>query len=152
MLSYSNYTAWKMSIFHKYKYFSSFEAWNCASNFSFKWMKNKNNLEIQRYWVRILVCSDICHRGCAYTPLQSVQRPGTCVLSTVLSRSGIPVSRKQKFLPHSLVKIRYCGEPPWPRGSVLGFRPLELEFRIMCLEDSVISFVLPPLRGSHGPV
>ena len=30
-----------MSIFHKYKYFSSFEAGNCVSNSSFKWTKNK---------------------------------------------------------------------------------------------------------------
>ena len=29
-------------------------------------------------------------------------------------------------------------EPPWPRGSVLGLRPPGLEFRILCLEDSVI--------------
>ena len=37
--------------------------------------------------------------------------------------SGIQISKKQKFLPRSLVKIQYCGEAPWPRGSVLGFLP-----------------------------
>ena len=28
-----------------------------------------------RYQIRILVGPDICHRGCAYTVLQTVQRP-----------------------------------------------------------------------------
>ena len=27
------------------------------------------------------------------------------------------------FIPQSLVKIQYCREPPWPRGSVLDLRP-----------------------------
>ena len=31
----------------------------------------------------------------------------------------------------------YCGEPPWPRSSVLDLRPPGLEFLILCLEDSV---------------
>ena len=30
----------EMSVFHKYKYFSSFEARNCVSKSSFKWLKN----------------------------------------------------------------------------------------------------------------
>ena len=46
----------------------------------------------------------------------------------------------------------YCGEPPWPRGSVLGLRPPGLEFRILCLEDSVISIISPSSGGSPGPV
>ena len=33
-------------------------------------------LVIWRYQVRIPVGPDICHRGCAYTVLQTVQRPG----------------------------------------------------------------------------
>ena len=33
-------TFWRSIFFHKYKYFSSFGAGNCASNSSFKWMKN----------------------------------------------------------------------------------------------------------------
>ena len=33
---------------------------------------------------------------------------------------------------------QYCGEPPWPRGSVLGLRPPGFEFRILCLDGSVI--------------
>ena len=31
-----------------------------------------------RYQVRIPVGPDICHRGCAYSVLQTVQRPGVC--------------------------------------------------------------------------
>ena len=31
----------------------------------------------------------------------------------------------------STCESQYCGEPPWPRGSVLGLRPPGLEFRIL---------------------
>ena len=34
--------------------------------------------ETQSYWVQILVGSDVCHRGCAYTVLQTVERYGVC--------------------------------------------------------------------------
>ena len=33
-------TFWKRILLHKYNYFSSFEAGNCVSNSSFKWMKH----------------------------------------------------------------------------------------------------------------
>ena len=49
-------------------------------------------------------------------------------------------------------ETQYCGEPPWPRGTVLGLRPPGLEFRILCLEDSVISYISPSSGGSPGPV
>ena len=52
----------------------------------------------------------------------------------------------------SMCESQYCGEPPWPRGSVLGLRPPGLEFRILCLEDSVILIILPSSGGSPGPV
>ena len=48
-------------------------------------------------------------------------------------RSVMQVSKKQRFLPQSLVKIQYCGESPWPRGTVLDLRLPGLEFRILCL-------------------
>ena len=35
---------------------------------------------------------------------------------------------------------------------MLGLRPPGLEFRILCLEDSVISFISPSSGGSPGPV
>ena len=47
---------------------------------------------------------------------------------------------------------QYSGEPPWPRGSVLGLGPPGLEFRILCLEDCVISIISPSSGGSPGPV
>ena len=37
--------------------------------------------------------------------------------------------------------IQYCGEPPLTRGKVLGLRTTGLEFRSLCLEGSVISFI-----------
>ena len=49
-------------------------------------------------------------------------------------------------------EIQYCGVPTWPRGSVLGLRPPGFEFRILCLEDSVISIISPSSGGSPGPV
>ena len=52
----------------------------------------------------------------------------------------------------STCESQYCGEPPWPRSSVLGLRPPGLEFRILCLEDSVISIISPSSGGSPGPV
>ena len=47
----------------------------------------------------------------------------------------------------STCESQYCGEPPWPRGSVLGLRPW-----ILCLEDSVILIISPSSGGSPGPV
>ena len=47
------------------------------------------------------------------------------------------------FLPHPLVKLEYCGEPRWPRGSVLGLRPPGFKFWILCLEGIVISHISP---------
>ena len=60
--------------------------------------------------------------------------------------------RSRMFLPSSFVKIQYCGEPPWPRGSKLGVRPPGLKFRSLCLEGSVISFISPSSGCSPGPV
>ena len=58
----------------------------------------------------------------------------------------------KKVSSPSTCESKYCGEPPWPRGSVLGLRPPGLEFRILCLEDSVISIISPSSGGSPGPV
>ena len=43
--------------------------------------------------------------------------PGAVVKAACLE------SLEELFLPHSDVKIQYWGEPPWPRSSVIGFRP-----------------------------
>ena len=43
-------------------------------------------LETQRYWVRLPVGSDVCHRGCAHTVFQTVQRPELKTTIVVISR------------------------------------------------------------------
>ena len=43
----------------------------------------------------------------------------------------------------SVGNSKYCGETPWPRGSVSRLRPSGLEFSILSLEGSVISFISP---------
>ena len=55
--------------------------------------------------------------------------------------SGIQVSKKQNISSPLSRKIQYCGKTSWPRGSVLGLRPPEVAFRILCLEGSVTSFM-----------
>ena len=40
--------------------------------------------------------------------------------------------RNKNVSSPSTCESQYCGEPPWPRGSVLGLRPPGLEFRILC--------------------
>ena len=52
----------------------------------------------------------------------------------------------------STCENQYCGVPPCPRGNVLGLGPPGLEFRILCLEGSVISIISPSSGGSPGPV
>ena len=39
-----------------------------------------------------------------------------------------------------------------PRDSVLGLRPPGFEFRILCLEGSVISIISPSSGGSPDPI
>ena len=70
------------------------------------------------------------------------------------ARGSVPGGLKEKKLVSSLstCETQYFREPPLPRGSVLGLRPPGLEFRILCLEDSVISFISPSSGGSPGPV
>ena len=45
-----------------------------------------------------------------------------------------PSSFKERkcFFLRSLVKIQYCGEPPWPRGNGIGLIPPGPKFRILC--------------------
>ena len=39
---------------------------------------------------------------------------------------------KKNVSSPSTCESQYCGDPPWPRDSVLGLRPPGLEFRILC--------------------
>ena len=62
---------------------------------------------------------------------------------------GLGGLKETKNVPSpSTCESQYCGEAPWPRGSVLGLRPPGLEFRILCLEDSAISIISPSSGGS----
>ena len=47
---------------------------------------------------------------------------------------------------------QYCGEHQSPRGSVLDLRPPGFEFRILCLEGSVISVISLSSGGSSCPI
>ena len=52
--------------------------------------------------------------------------------------------RNKIFPPCSIVNIEYCGQPPWPRASVLGCRSTGLNF-----ESCVWRAVTP--HSSHHP-
>ena len=84
--------------------------------------------------------------------------PGAVVKVVCLEIAGLSSTqdftfqRSKMFLLRSLVKNEYCGEPPWPRGSVLSLRPSGLKFRILCLESSIISFITPSSGCSPGQV
>ena len=56
--------------------------------------------------------------------------------------------RSKNVSSPSIRKTQCCGGPPWPRGSVLGLRPPGFEYRILCLESSVISLISPSSGGS----
>ena len=99
--------------------------------------------------------------GLEITLTQTVGRgPYRVVLSTAAFhakvRGSVPgyggLKETKNVSSPSTCGSQYCGEPLWPRGSVLGLRPPGLEFRILCLEDSVISIISPSSGGSPGPV
>ena len=55
------------------------------------------------------------------------------------------------FLPHPRVKVSIVGSLR-DREVACSARPPGLEFRILCLEDSVISIISPSSGGFSGPV
>ena len=59
-------------------------------------------LETQRYLVRILARLEVCHRGCAYTVFQTVQRSGVCsdVCGTTCD-AILPWKRRKAIITHS---------------------------------------------------
>ena len=104
----------------------------------------------------IYCTSDSMANNCAW--------PGAVVKAACLESRRSRVSslaltfrfqRNDFFLSCSLVKIQYCGKPPRQRGSVFVLGPLGLEpgleFRILCPEGSVISFISPS-SGSPDPI
>ena len=90
----------------------------------------------------------MCGRG----PQGSVQHRCLSRQSSGFGSRSRRFERNQSVSSPSTCESQYCGEPPWPRGSVLGLRPPGLEFRVLCLEDSGISIISPSSGGSPGPV
>ena len=62
------------------------------------------------------------------------------------------LKKKKKNSSPSTHKTQYCGESPWRRRSVLGIRLPGFEFRILCLEGSVISLISPSSGGSPDTI
>ena len=84
-----------------------------------------------------------------FTVLRDGRGPRVMVSSAAFH---VKFRKTEKNSSPSTCESQYCGEHPWSRGSVLGLRPPGLEFRILCLEDSVISIFSPSSGGSPGPV
>ena len=53
---------------------------------------------LKKYWVRIPAGSDIFHRGCAYTVLQTIQKPGqyNVVYGIVHEKEPLPLFDKSR--------------------------------------------------------
>ena len=68
-------------------------------------------LETERYCVRILVGSHVCHQSCAYTVLQTIQRPGVCssVYGTVPLKSFDSEDHSILIFDIDML-LRYCHE------------------------------------------
>ena len=66
---------------------------------------------------------------------------------------GLGSSKETKmFLPHPRVKVSIVGSLPDREVACSASDRQGLEFRILCLEDSVISIISPSSGGSPGPV
>ena len=83
----------------------------------------------------------------------------SCLPFTPEFGARFPVSavwkKQTNFLPHPRVKVSIVGslrDRKVACSPLLGLRPPGLDFRILCLEDSVISFISPSSGGSPGPV
>ena len=60
------------------------------------------------YWVRILVGSNVCHRGCTHAVLQTVQRPGlhNAVYGAVHNKE--PLKTFDKRRAYSRLQASFC--------------------------------------------
>ena len=90
-------------------------------------------------WRLVVMCAGFVCWYTPYPPLLLVLQP----LDHFVPLWHSSFKETKCFLPaHS------CGEPSWSRSSKLGLRPPGLEFRILCLKGSVISFISPCSGGS----
>ena len=62
------------------------------------------------------------------------------------------LKKTKMFLPHPRVKVSIVGSLRDREVACSASRPPGLEFRILCLEDSVISIISTSSGGSPGPV
>ena len=100
-----------------------------------------------RVWYRLLCGMHLCGSSCVcswccFMPTSATTLDGgpRAVVSTAAFharvRGSVPglggLKETKNVSSPSTCESQYCGEPPWPRGSVLGLRPPEFEFRIMC--------------------
>ena len=65
-------------------------------------------LDTQMYWISIPTVSDACHRGCAYTVLQTAQKPGGTMLSMVLCTISNLWSYQSERVKQSISAVLYC--------------------------------------------
>ena len=132
------------SSFHQY--------WVC----SWLWMKPRSIQSIQAVWTerrnprdQWFLTSSSQLKGGGPRVVVSTAAFNARVRGSV---PGLGLKETKNVSSPSTCESQYCGEPPWPRGSVLGLRPPGLKFRILCLEDSVISIISQSSGGSPGPV
>ena len=73
-------------------------------------MAHSYRLGLVTYQVRIPVGPDICHRGCAYTVLQTVQRPGVYSAAYGTVHNEEPLKSFEIRVGHSpgFLLSRYC--------------------------------------------
>ena len=118
---------------------------NCRSNYS----QCAMGLILYRYTSHMgkhcTECESISNRlGGGHRVVVSSPLPFTLEFGVRFPISA--VWKKQKYFSPSKCKAQYCGEPSDR------LRPPGLKFRILCLEDSVISFISPSSGDSLDPV
>ena len=85
------------------------------------------------------LCLDKCHSQRQMTQLC----PDKCHSQRQNSQHYHDYQRQMSQTPDKCQSSLFHWLVQLPRGSVLGLRPPGLEFRILCLEDSVISIISP---------
>ena len=65
----------------------------------------------RRHWARIPARSDVCYRGCTYTVLQTVHRPGVLSMLCTFKNSCSHSIRVEHSLDFRLLSVvQYCSK------------------------------------------
>ena len=151
----------KVKLFHKYNLFQLSKICNnlCILLVMHLRLKPDHRVEKSLYWP---VCQqETVRRGSRLVCLYKMSGGGPRVVVSTAAfharvRGSVPglgsLKETETVSSPSACESKYCGEPPWPRGNVLGLRSPGREFWILCLEDSVISIISPFSGGSLGLV